>query len=171
MATISFPSGVTTFVVNASEFNGQDVVVSGKTYYSVKNCGRYAIYYTNAFGAWDAYLFESKKCIRKDTLGSFEYHTDYLNTDPYGRGRRKYVTEVVPAWTLYTTPMTDEEAERFAKHVVPSQNVYLHDLDEDVLYPVVITDNTVDWKTRANNGRKLITYTLNVKASQDIVRR
>lgn len=171
MATISFPSGVTTYVVDAVEYNEQNVVVSGQTLYTVNYCGRYALYYTNAFGAWDAYLFQSQKYEQKDQLNAFEYHTDYVNTDPYARGRRKYVTEVVPQWTLYTTPMTQEEADRFALHVIPSQNVYLHDLCEDKLYPVVITDNVSAWKTRANNGKKRITYTLNVKASQDTVRR
>lgn len=170
MATITFPSGVTTYVVNASEYNEQNVVVSGSTLYSVNSTFRYVIYYLNAFGSWDAYGFGSPKQERKDQLNSFEYHTDYVNTDPYGRGRRKYVTEVVPTWTLYTRPMTQEQADRFAKHVIPSQEVFLHDLDEDVLYPVVITDSVSEWKTRANQ-KKVITYTLNVKASQDLVRR
>ncbi len=170
MVTIEFPSGVTTYVVNASVYSGEDVVVSGRTLYSVKATFRYVIYYLNAFGAWDAYGFGSPKQERKDQLNSFEYHTDYVNTDPYGWGRRKYVTEVVPTWTLYTRPMTQEQSERFAMHVIPSQQVYLHDLDEDKLWPVVITDTVAEWKTRANQ-KKAVTYTLNVKASQDLVRR
>lgn len=170
MATISFPSGVTTYVVDAGQYDCLDVVVSGETLYSVKYKGRFALYYTNAYGQWDAYLFESPKWERKDQLNSFEYATDYVNTDPYGRGRQKYVTEVVPQWTLYTTPMTQEQADRFALHLLPSQNVYLHDLDEDKLYPVVIKDSVSEWKTKANQ-RKAITYTVNVEASQDMVRR
>lgn len=171
MATIHFPAGVSTWVDDALTYEGQEVSVDGKTLYTVDYCGRFCIYYLNARGGWDAFLFESKKWTRKDKINSYQYHKDYVNTDPYAYGREKYVSEIVPEWTLRTGWLSEEEAERFALNVIPSTRVFLHDLDTDELWTVVITNTEAEHKTHINQNRKLISYELTLQASQDLVRR
>ena len=168
--SISFPSGVTTYVADAYAYDRRKLSYSGETFYDVNYCGRFCVYYTNARGGWDAYLFESPKWTRKDTMNSFEYSKAYVNTT-HEFGRNKYVTELIPTWALNTSWMSEGEAERFAKNLIPSQCVYLHDLDEDRLWPVTITDTSAEYKTNINQNRQGIRYAVNFKASQDLVRR
>lgn len=170
MATINFPQGVSTWVDDASNYAGKKVLVDGEVLYTVDYCFRFCIYYFNGAG-WDAFGFESPKWVRKDKLNSYSYHKDYVNTDPYEYGRQKYISEIVPTWTLRTGWLSEEEAERFALYVLPSTQVYLHDLDEDKLWTVTITDSTAEHKTHINQGRKLISYEVTLEASQDLVRR
>ena len=169
--TISFPQGVATWVDDAGRYVGQRLSVDGKVIADVNYCFRFCLYYLNSHGTWDAFGFESPKWERNDKIQSYSYHKDYENTDVYAYGRQKYVSEVVPTWKLYTGWLSEAEAERFALNVLPSSQVYLHDLDEDKLWTVTITDNTAQHKTHVNQGHKLIRYEVNLEASQDLVRR
>ena len=171
MATIHFPEGVATWVDDALTYEGQRLLVDGVPLYEVNHCGRFCVYYLNARGGWDAFLFENRKWVRKDKVNSYSYHKDYVNTDVYAYGRQKYVSELVPTWTLRTGWLSEEEAERFAVNVIPSSQVFLHDLDEDRLWTVTITNNEAEYKTHANQNRKLIQYELTLEGSQDLVRR
>ena len=56
-------------------------------------------------------------------------------------------------------------------NLFPSTKVYIHDLAEGRIMPVVITDTKAEYKTRRNNGKQLIQYTVNCKAAQDMARR
>ena len=163
------PQGVSTFLTGATEYDEQIIKFSGETFYRVDYCGEYASYYLNANGGWDAFLWEGT-CKRKSNLTSFEYAKDYDNRT-LQFGRMKVNTEIADTYELKTGWLTDEEAERFVLHLVPTTMMYLHNLVDDVILPVTVTDNSVEWKTYRNQGKQLIQYTLNVKSSQDFIRR
>ena len=167
---IHFTSGVSTYVCDAAQYDGMDISFSGKTYYKVGACdGEYGMYYLNATGGMDAFLFQGK-CKRTDNYSQYEYYRDYDNgsLDP---GRLRYVTEITPSWELHTGWLTEDEAENMVFNLFPSTKVYIHDLVAGKIIPVVITDTKAEFKTRRNNGKNLIQYTVNCKAAQDMARR
>lgn len=164
MATISVPSGVSTYVMNASHYDGEKVVVSGRTLYDVNYCGDAALYYLNSRGSYDAFLIEGG-IKRTDKYTQQDYWKSYDNrTIDFGRNR--FVTEIKPTWELYTGWLTDEEAERLCRNLLPSTQVYLHTLDDDIIRPVVIVDNQAEYKTYENQNYQLVSYTIKVEASQ-----
>ena len=168
--TIHFTSGVSTYVADASAYVGERISFSGKSYYTVTECdGEYGMYYLNATGGMDAFLFQGK-CKRTDNFTQYEYYRDYDNNtiDP---GRNRYVTEITPSWELHTGWLTEDEAENMVVNLFPSTKVYIHDLAAGKIMPVVIPDTKAEYKTRRNNGKNLISYTVNCKGAQDVARR
>ena len=167
--TINFPSGVTTYVVEAEHYDGQTISLSGKTLYSVTACGDVALYYLNEAGGWDAFLIQGK-VLRKDKYTQSDYYKSFdNNTIEFGRNR--FLTDIVPTWELHTSYLTENQAERLVRNLLPSTKVYLHDLVDNEVYPVVITDTQAEYKTNANQNGKLISYTINVEGSQGDSRR
>lgn len=167
--SVHFTSGVSTYVEDAVMHTKGKVQFSGKTYYTVDVCAEYGCYYLGMKGGWNAFAFTGK-CTKKDSYTQYEYYRDYNNTT-IEFGRNRYVTEITPSWELHTGWLTDDQAENMVKNLFSSTQVYLHDLAENKIIPVVITDTTATYKTYANNNRKLIQYAVNFKASQDVVRR
>ena len=163
------PQGVSTFMSGATEYDGLTIRFSGQTFYKVDFCGDYASYYLNAFGGWDAFLWEGT-CKRKGNFTAFEYAKDYDNTTKEF-GRQRFITEIADTYELKTGWLSEEAAERFALHLVPTTKMYLHCLLDGKIFPVVVTDTSVEWKTLKSNNKQLIQYTVNVKTSQDFVRR
>lgn len=166
--TINFPSGVTTYVADASNYDGRVISLSGKTIYSVTACGDVALYYLNAAGGWDAFLIRGK-VLRTDKMTQGDYYKSFDNrTIEFGKSR--WLNEVRPSWELHTSYLTDNQAERLVRNLLPSTQVYLHDLVDNVYYPVVITDTSAEYKTYENQGNKLVAYTIKVEGSQGMER-
>ncbi len=135
----------------------------------VAPCGRYALYYVNAFGGWDALLCKGvtvkKETYERQTAGvraSINFTT--------GRQKDNYLNEVVRSMTLRTGVLTDDEASRMW-HLVGSTKVLLYDMLEGAFFPVVLTDSECVFKTYKNQGRKLVEYVLGVELAQDLNRR
>lgn len=163
------PAGVSTYATDVAPYNEQYISISGVRYYTVNYTGDYAIYYLNANGGWDAFLFEGK-CKRTDNMDSFEYAKDYDNrTVEFGRMR--YVNRVSSTYELNTGWLNEEEAERYARNIPGSTKMYLHNLCTGEIMPVVVTDNAVQWKTYSSENGQMLTYALTVKTSQDRTRR
>ena len=163
------PAGVSTYAMDVAPYNEQYISIGGVRYYTVNYCGEFAVYYLNANGGWDAFLFEGK-AKRTDEMTSFEYAKDYDNRT-VEFGRMKYVNRIASKYELHTGWLNEEESERYAKHLATSTKVYLHNLATGELFPVTITDNSVERKTYSTENGNLITYVLNVKTSQDRNRR
>lgn len=170
MANIHFSSGVSTYIMEVPNSTGLTISFSGKTYYTVSACdGEYGMYYLNATGGMDAFLFQGK-CKRTDNYSQYEYYRDY-ETGSIDPGRNRYVTEITPTWELHTGWLTEDQAANMVFNLFPSTKVYIHDLAEGKIMPVVITDTKAEYKNRRNNGKQLIQYTVNCKAAHDMARR
>lgn len=128
----------------------------------------YAVYYLNSYGGWDAFLFEGK-ATKKDTITQFTtdraFNNQTLDYEAY-----RYVSEITTSYTLSTGWLTDEQAANFAKNLVGSNHVYLHDLQENRLMSAIITDSNVTYHTMRNNKGKMAVYQLNIKESQNKLR-
>ena len=108
--------------------------------------------------------------IRKnDTI---QQHTleKYANNTTQQFAKKNYLNKVSTKYTLYTHYLNDEEASKMW-HLLESTQVYLHNLEEDKIIPVLIKDTSVDYKTFTNNGKKKFYYTINVAESQEKIRR
>lgn len=170
MATvnISFPSGVSTYVVDAADFEGMELFFSGRSMYKVVECKvDYALVYLNAYGGWDTFGFMQGK--RTDNFTQFDYSKAY-NNQTLEFGRKRQITEITPSWELTSGWLKEDEAERFAKHLIPTGQAYLQDIAAGKWYPVIITDTKAEYKNQRYSNA-LINYTLKVQASQDRPRR
>lgn len=151
--------------------------LSGSLYHG-DYCGKWALYYVNSYGGWDAYLIEgSGKRIddynrltinsRTDTGIVTGNYTGYNTNDSKKVfGRNSYNNLITPSWELKTGFVSDTEAENIAKNLLRSNKVILHDLDKDMMYPVVLSDTQGEWKTYRNSGRKFISYTITAQGAQ-----
>lgn len=165
--TITMPSGVTSYVREASDTSGMYLVINGIKY-DVRYCGDIALYYLNAYGGWDSFLIEGN-CIRTDSNTHYEYDKYSLNTN-IDFGKTRYLTESETTWKLTTGWLKDDEAERLCKHLLSSNMVYMHNLATDEIAPVLINDTKAEYK-QYKNSRKLISYTMEVTLSKNKQRR
>lgn len=164
MATITVPSGVSTYVADASEYAGQTILVDGCAVYDVNYCGDAALYYLSSRGSWEAFLLEGT-IKRTDKFTQQDYYKAYDNTT-IEFGRKRFLTEIKRTWELNTGWLSDDEAARLAEDLLPSTQVYLHILDKDEMLPVVITDTQAEHKTYETQNYQLVSYKINVEASQ-----
>ena len=164
MATVTVPSGVSTYVQEAFHYAGEKVIIDDKEYYDVNFCGDAVLYYLNSKGAFDAFLIEGE-VKRVDKYAQQDYYKSFNNTT-IEFGRNRFITEITPSWELSTGWLTDEEAERLCRNLLPSVKVYLHLLDSDEIFPVVITDNQAEYKTYENQKNQMVFYKIKVDASQ-----
>lgn len=155
---LCFSTSVSSNVVTNS------VVIGGGDY-----CGDYALYYQNSYGGWDSYLCEYNVKL-----------SDSLTNHSYSRGVKNYTNEfeniiytmdVERQYEISTGWLSDVEASNLATNLLQSTRIYLHDLKDNKIIPVVITDTKVDHKTYRTNGRKPVSYTIKLKSSRKRIRR
>lgn len=143
------------------------IYIGNRVYEFAEKCkARFVLYYVNPWGGFDWFPAEAKYEI-KDNLRSYNYIQNYNNTT-YEFGDCKYLSEIDRHYILTTRWLKQEESDRMW-YLLESTKVYLHDLQEDKLMPVLITDNTVTHK-RKDRGNKIIQYTFDVKLSQQMER-
>lgn len=129
----------------------------------------YCLYYINAYGGWDSLLIDGN-VKRTDQITASEQYIKKSKANSTEFGKTKYLNTIVPRWVLYTGYMTDEQASKM-HHLIESTEVYLHNLKDDTITPVLITDTQCEYLTYTNNGRKLPSFTINVEASQEQYRK
>ena len=168
---INIQSGVTTYVGSLNEYAGSVVHITNSgdsVEYKVKYCGDYAAYYLGAKGGWGAFLFEGK-CKRTDKVDRHSINKTFSNIT-IEFGEMPYISEITPEYELNTGWLTDAQSEMFVKDLLESNRVYLHDLADDRIFPVVITDSEPSVK-KFSDENKLVSYKVNVKESQTRIRR
>lgn len=137
-------------------------------HYTKVACGD-VLYYLNARGGWDAFVFDGNT-VRTDKMTT--YTTDQVfNNTTLDFENNRYISEIKASYALNTSYLTDEQSAKFAKHLVGSNKCYLHKMNEGWIKPVVITDTSVTHQTYATNGRKLSQYRVNVELSQTMIRK
>ena len=128
------------------------------------NCGEIALYYKNRKGGWDSFLIEGT-WTKKDEYTKYTYNRSFNNnTLEFENGT--YHSQIVTSYVLNTGWLNDQQSDNLAFNLLSSNEVYLHNLCTDKVYPVVITDNTATYKTYKNNSRKLVNYQINCEESQ-----
>lgn len=127
-------------------------------------CGEVALYYKNRKGGWDSFLIEGT-VTKKDEYTKYTYNRSFNNnTLEFENGT--YHSQIITSYVLNTGWLTDQQSNNLAFNLLSSNEVYLHNLINDRVYPVVIKDNTATYKTYKNNSRKLVNYQINVEESQ-----
>lgn len=166
--TVSMPSGVSTYVLDVAPYSGYTLTVNNAVRYYVKYCGAFGAYYTNSHGGWDAFLFEGN-CKRTDNIDSHSIEKAINNTTTDFE-TKKYLSQIEPTYELSTGWLSDAEAANFARNLIQSTTIYIHDLEANEIFPAVIEDTEAQYK-KFIDDKKLVSYTLQVKASQKQIRR
>lgn len=132
-------------------------------------CGKMALYYQGAEGGWNSFLIEGA-VKRTDKLTNHSVSRRVKNTS-IDFENKIYSMDVEPSYELSTCWLTDSQAANLAENLLQSPSIYAHDLITGDIFPVVITDTNVQYKTYRTNGRKRVNYVIKVKASQSKTRR
>lgn len=136
--------------------------------YNITACGDYALYFQNVLGGWNSFLIEGT-VTKKDSYVNHGYCKSF-NNNTIEFDEKTYNSEVFTNYTCVTGWLNDKESEDFVKNIGNSTTLYLHDLKENKIFPVLITDTSFTYKTYQNQGKKLVNYTFNLKASQCKIR-
>lgn len=139
------------------------ITVGPSTYYVTNTCYRYCLYYLNQYGGWDSLLFRGKE-LKTDDLSRLSYKKNYVaqSLDYY---KTNYLTTIQERWSLNTSFLNNIESDKMI-NLMASNKIYIHDLVEDFIAPVVITNSNCEHKNYKNQGRKMATYNIEVSASQ-----
>lgn len=132
-------------------------------------CTPYVLYYLNSYGGWDAFVIEGNT-TKKEAYTTYTTDQSYDNTTLEFE-YNKYAQEIKTTYTMNTGLLNDEQSENLAKNLVGSLKVYLHNIQEGWIEPVIITDNSVDYQTYSTNGKKLSQYKITVQLSQSRIRK
>lgn len=156
-----------------SVFNGADTVINNTTdgIYNkeVDGCFEYALYYLNSSGGWDSFLIEGAG-IKKDTITQYTTDQNY-NNNTVDFELNRYISQIQSSYELNTGWLTDDQSANLANNLIGSNRVYLHNLKENKIIPVVVTDNSVTYQKQKTNGGLMAQYKINVKESQTKIRR
>lgn len=145
--------------------------LAGRLYEVVPSCNaEFGMYYLNSYGGWDVFLFEGKT-IKKDTIKQYNADRSFDNSSSRNYEKYRYVSEITTNYELHTGWLNDEQSANFAKNLISSNSVYLHDLKTDEILAAVITDSNVVYQTLRNNNGKMAAYTVNVEVSQNKLRK
>lgn len=163
-------AGSGTAVFSLTTWNNIASITIGSTTYEVtSDCSSYVLYYLNAYGGWDSLLIEGTD-LEQDTIARSVMAMEYDNRSIQNRGTRNYVNEITKGFTLHTGILSDTESKRM-HHLINSSNVYLYDIAQGEMIPVIVTDTALQYRTYKNNGNKVVSYAVNVQVAQDRVRR
>ncbi len=133
-----------------------------------ENCGvRYCLYYVNSRGGWDSVLVDGNY-LGADKYKRNTYIQNYI-TPSLNRGVVEYKNNINETWTLNLRNLTDEKNKLF-HNLFESTNVFLHDLEEGRILPVIITTTEMQYKTRKNQKRKSYSYQITVESAQRKIR-
>lgn len=132
-----------------------------------KTCAKYCLYYQNALGGWDSFLINGND-KRTDKITGYNYIKSVNNTTKEF-GNKKYMNVIAPSYKLYTDWLDDDEASRMY-HLLESTEVYLHNLEDDTIIPINLTNSNCEFKTFTNNGKKKFYYEINAELAQERIR-
>ena len=142
---------------------------TGLGYTTKVKCTPYVLYYLNSYGGWDAFVIEGTT-IKKDAYTSYQTDRVFSNTTLEFE-LNKYVQEIKTTYELNTGLLSDEQSRNLAKNLIGSVKVYLQNIDEGWVKPVIINDANVTYQTYQTNGRKMCQYKITVMESQTKLRR
>lgn len=126
-------------------------------------CGDYALYYLNNRGGWDTLLVNTKVNKSKNiNYFTTERYAKYLNLD---FEQYRYISELQNSYEINTGFLSNEQSTNAVENLLTSNEVYLHNLKENIVYSVIITDTNVKYKYY-NDSMELPYYIIKIKESQ-----
>lgn len=131
-------------------------------------CYDYCLYYCNALGGWDS-LLVGGNVVKTDKINS-KYYTKDVDNKTTEFAKTKFMNIITPTYKIYTDWFNDNEQSRL-HHLLESTEVYLHNLNTDTIEPVNITNNTCEYKTYTNNGKKKWYNTIDLEVAQEKIRK
>lgn len=170
----TFVENITNLQLGCGDYIIMEFVVSGtisqkQIKYTIDNTGKdYVLYYVNAAGGWDSLLIEGN--VKKTDEFESESYIKRVLRPSTEFARNKYLNTITSSWTLYTGYLNDEQASKMY-NLLESTQVYLHNLKDNTITPVLITDTSCEYKTYTNQGKNKFYYTINVESSQDNYRK
>lgn len=150
------------------DYDASFLIADTKT---LKSCCRYALYYVNAHGGWDSLLVKgSAKQTDNYTRGT--YRTTCVNGQAatLQRGKVNNVNAISRKFVLNTGWLGDGSCAKM-HHLLGSTQVYLYDVVDHLMIPVVLTDTSCEYKSYRTNGDKLCSYSINAEVAADMERR
>ena len=130
----------------------------------VEQCADYCIYYMNRIGGWD-WLLVKGRSIKKDKINRLQYKKNYVAQDQQDYNKVTYSGVINDTWELSTSWLSDSQSEKMPD-LLESNKIVMHDLKNNIIIPVLVTNSNVEYKTYKNQGRKLYSYTIEVEASK-----
>lgn len=122
----------------------------------------YVIYYLNPWGGYDWFNVTGVVNLN-DNLTQHTYSQNYNNTT-IEFGKRRYLSEINREYSVTTQWLKQDESDRMW-YLLESNTVYLHNIKEDKIIPVVVKDTSVEHKKK-NRNNKIIQYTFTLEESQ-----
>lgn len=164
--TVSINNDVATYVVPTSNFTSTISTTlnssNSYTFTLVDSCKPYCLYWRNIYGGYNYCLFNDAS-KQTDSITNYDYSTESSNTT-INFYKKQYLKEITESWNIKTDYLNDAQS-NIIKYIPHSPEVYLHDLVNDKIIPVLVTDTSVEHKLYRNNSRKFITYNFKVENS------
>ena len=129
---------------------------------------RYVLYYENAYGGIDALPVQGNATATDKITAYTTKNAVRVPSTTFSY--RRYLNEIQKSWEFKTGYLSDEQASRM-HHLIESTMVYVWDIETATLYPVVIDETSLTYKTYKNQGRKFFNYSFKVRESQDKIRK
>lgn len=133
-------------------------------YHDAGLCCDWAIYYLDRNCGWCSFLVEGT-VKRYDEYNRYNITRHYKNTTREW-GKKTYNNQITTSYEIHTGWLKDDESENLAFNLLSSNQVYLHNLKDNSIVPVVLNDTRTEYKTYRNNGKKFVNYVINVTLSQ-----
>ena len=124
---------------------------------------KYVLYYLNPYGGYDWFPITGR-VTRKDKLETYTITQNYNNTTT-DFGKKRYLSTISINYQINTQWLTQAQSDRMWE-LMESNQVWLHNLEEDKVMPVIITNTDVEHKYKTNSKR-LLSYQINVELSQN----
>lgn len=161
---LTVTNSVSTEIIALSRLSGADAFIFGdKEYKRLPLCKcKYVMYYLNPYGGWD-WLPIIGRVTKKDKIDQYTYTKNYNNTRT-DFGKYRYLSEIHTTYTLHTGWLSQAQSDRMWE-VLESNCVYLHNLEEDKIMPVVLTHSDIEYKQKTNKSR-MIDYEIIAEESQ-----
>ena len=163
-------NGVVTdyFIVSRRDIDKIDNIYIGPNVWKMEGvCAcQWVVYYVNPWGGFD-WMPIKGRVVETDNLTAYNITQNY-KSGTIDFGRKRYLTEINKMFQLNTGWLSKEESDRMW-YLTESNTVYLHNLETNQMYSVVIKDTTFEHKERTKLSSR-IKYTINVETSQTFER-
>lgn len=156
-----------TAFVDLSQYSGlEEVTANGKTFRVADLCGGFVLYYINAYGGWDSLPIQGR-VVQSEGYTKYTHDIVYNNGTYPARGKHNYANEIARKYKFNIGPLTSAQAAKMW-HLLGSTFVYLHDIENDRVLPVVLTATAAEIKDQRG---VLHTYQVEASLAQERVRR
>lgn len=146
-------------LLNVSEYgNVSKFRVLGEVYDVVNDCIEYQLVYSNKCGGFDVINLNGRTQI-EDKFEALYHSKSVLNTTALHE-KSKWLNGVKRVFTGNIFWLNKRQAERI-EHLFSSTMVWLYDIKNDRMIPVVIEDSSVDYK----NNNKLMAFQIKLSES------